>query len=74
MTRFTNETLEQLRRTFPVGCRVRLIHMDDPYTKLPPGETGTVDHIDSIGTIHVHWDCGSCLGVVFGVDRCEKIS
>lgn len=73
MIRFTDETLERLRRAFPVGCRVRLVSMDDPYTKLRPGETGTVSYVDSIGTIHVDWDCGSGLGIVFGVDQCEKI-
>lgn len=74
MIKFTDETLEQLRRAFPVGCRVRLIHMADPYSKLLPGVTGTVNYVDSIGTIHVDWDCGSCLGVAFGVDQCERIS
>lgn len=66
--------LEHLRKEYPAGTRVELIHMDDPYnTKLFPGARGTVLSVDDIGTIHVRWDCGSSLGVIFGVDRCRKI-
>ena len=66
--------LEYLRKEYPAGTRVELIHMDDPYnTKLFPGARGTVLSVDDIGTIHVRWDCGSSLGVIFGVDRCRKI-
>ena len=51
------------------GDRVRLIYMNDPYTNLGEGATGTVDCIDDMGTIHVLWDCGSHLGLIPGVDR-----
>jgi hypothetical protein len=47
--------------------------MDDPYSKLKPGATGTVSFVDDIGTVHVHWDCGSSLGVVFGEDEIKRI-
>lgn len=66
--------LERLRKMYPVGARVELIHMDDPYnTKLLPGSNGTVVLVDDIGTIHVHWDCGSSLGVVYGEDSCRIV-
>ncbi|WP_373486102.1 DUF4314 domain-containing protein [Acetobacterium malicum] len=51
------------------GDRVRLIYMNDPYTNLDEGATGTVDCIDDIGTVHVLWDSGSHLGLIPGVDR-----
>jgi hypothetical protein len=47
--------------------------MDYPYTKLTPGATGTVSFVDDIGTVHVNWDCGSSLGVVFGEDEIKRI-
>ena len=48
--------------------------MDDPYnTKLTPGCRGTVISVDSIGTIHVAWDCGSGLGIAYGADSCRKV-
>jgi len=68
------ETLERLRREYPVGCRVELISMNDPYrTDLVPGCKGTVKHVDDTGTIHVRWDIGSSLGVVYGEDACKVI-
>lgn len=68
------ETLKRLREQYPEGCRVELISMNDPYnTSLQQGEQGTVIHVDDIGTIHVDWDCGSSLGIIFREDSCRKI-
>ena len=68
------EMIEMLRQKYPVGARVELVHMDDPYnTKLVPGCRGTVRWVDDMGTIHVNWDCGSSLGVVYGEDSCTVI-
>ena len=47
--------------------------MNDPYTKLKPGEQGEVLYVDDIGTIHVNWNCGSTLGVVYGEDVIKKL-
>ncbi len=68
------EMLKQLKNYYTPGTRVVLIKMDDPYTKLKPGDKGTVVSVDDIGTIHVKWDSGSSLGVAFGEDICRKIS
>lgn len=46
------------------GDRVKLIHCNDPHTRLAPGTLGTVTGVDSIGTVHVAWDNGSHLGLV----------
>jgi hypothetical protein len=62
-----------LREKYPTGTRVELVHMDDPYTKLTVGDKGTVNHVDDMGTIHISWDCGSSLGVVYGEDIIRKI-
>ena len=68
------EVLERIKKQYPIGCRVELIHMDDPYnTRLHPGCKGTVRAIDDTGTIFVSWDCGSSLGVVYGEDSCRRI-
>lgn len=70
----SKETVERIRREYPKGTRVELVHMNDPYnTKLTPGCRGTVISVDSIGTIHVAWDCGSGLGVAYGADSCRKV-
>lgn len=71
----SKETVTRLREKYPEGTRVELVHMgDDPYSKLVPGDKGTVKHIDDMGTIHVSWDKGSSLGLAYGVDSCRKIS
>ena len=71
MNRLTPEHLKALREQYPRGCRVRLNHMNDPYRPdLKEGSLGTVIRVDDIGTIHVVWDCGSSLGVAYGVDFC----
>ena len=73
MNRITPEELADLRSHYPIGCRVKLICMNDQYRDLKAGSMGTVTHVDDIGTIHVAWDCGSTLGVVYGVDSCMGV-
>ena len=67
------EQLEALRERYPQGCRVELVRMDDPYRKMPPGLKGVVTGVDDSGSIHVNWQNGSSLAVVFGEDECRKI-
>lgn len=74
MRNISKETLIRLRKEYPAGARVELISMDDPYNiQLTPGATGSVVSVDDMGTIHVQWDCGSSLGVIYGVDRCKLL-
>ena len=69
------KTVERLRKEYPTRARVELLHRDDPYnTKLFPGSRGIVKCVDDMGTIHVRWDCGSSLGVVYGEDSCKVIT
>lgn len=69
----SKEIVERLRQQYPEGTRVELISMNDPYTKLKPGDRGIVTMVDSIGTVFVKWDCGSGLGVAYGEDHIRKI-
>jgi hypothetical protein len=56
------------------GRRVRLVSCSDPWTKLTPGELGTVSFVDDVDTVHVDWDSGSKLGMVFEAgDRWEMV-
>lgn len=67
------EALTALREQYPVGTRVKLVRMEDPYSKLVPGELGVVEFIDDMGTIFCAWDSGSHLGVIFGIDQIVKV-
>lgn len=68
------EVVDRIKAQYPAGCRVELISMSDPYRPMPEGLQGTVSCVDDTGTIHVHWDNGSSLGVVYGEDSCRRIS
>lgn len=73
MMRFiTIEQLADLRNHYPVGCRVRLLEMDDQQAP-PIGTCGTVTGVDDTGSIMVAWDNGGSLNVLYGIDRCQKI-
>lgn len=70
----TSEELAWLRERYKPGARVKLMHIDDPYRPdLKAGTLGTVIAVDDIGTIHVAWDGGSSLGVVYGADACAVV-
>lgn len=69
----SRETVERVRKMYPIGYRVELISMDDPYSSLTPDTRGTVRSVDDTGTVFVRWDNGSGLGVVYGVDRIRKL-
>lgn len=73
MMRFpSKEIVEQVRRQYPVGTRVELLHMDD--VQAPPiGTKGTVTGVDDTGSLMVDWDTGSGLNVIYGVDRVRKV-
>lgn len=67
------EIVERVRREYPVGMRVELVRMDD--VQAPPiGTKGTVVGVDDTASIMVRWDNGSGLHVVYGEDRCRKIT
>lgn len=66
------ELLEHLRLKYPVGSRVELLHMDDVQAP-PQGTLGTVIGIDDMGSLLVHWENGSGLNVLFGVDEVRKV-
>lgn len=69
----SKETVERLRKEYPHGTRVELVRMDDPYSKLKPGDKGTVDFVDDSGTLFCIWDSSSRLGVVYGEDAVKKL-
>ena len=73
MNNFPSEKIvEQIRKDYPIGCKVRLCRMDD--VKAPPiGTIGEVIGVDDTGSLLVKWQNGSFLNVVFGEDYAEKI-
>jgi hypothetical protein len=70
----SKETVRRLREQYPQGTRVELQSIDDPYSTLRPGDRGSVAFVDDSGTLHVTWDKGSGLGLVYGVDSYSKVT
>jgi Domain of unknown function (DUF4314) len=71
----SNKMSELFDKTM-MGKRVRLIHTDDPYTKLKKGDLGTIQfsffNLDEL-IVQVKWDNGSNLGLIVGKDEYEVI-
>ncbi len=70
----SRETVERLRKTYPVGCRIVLDEMEDPFVKIPVGTQATCQGVDDAGNLMASWDCGSSLSVAWGSDRAHKVS
>jgi len=62
-----------------IGKRIKLLHTSDPYTKLKPGDIGTVIDVHTVRLpkpftqIWVKWDSGSNLALIAGEDSYEVV-
>ncbi|NLB82293.1 MAG: DUF4314 domain-containing protein [Clostridiaceae bacterium] len=68
----SKEVVESIRKRYPVGSRVELLHMNDPQAPTI-GTIGTVIGVDDIGSIMVRWSNDSSLSVVYGEDSCRVV-
>ena len=73
MSRLLPQTVDHLRDEYPPGRRVIVDKMDDKHAP-PAGTKGTVRFVDDAGQIHVRWDTGLNLALIFGVDEFRGIS
>lgn len=69
----SKEQVARQRHLYPAGTRVELIQMDDAQAP-PVGTRGTVIGVDDTRSILVNCDNGSGLNIIYGVDRCRKVS
>lgn len=65
---------ERMKKNYPVGTRIALDHMDDPYEPVPPGTRGTVAYVDDMGQIGMNWDNGRTLSLIPGEDSFHRLS
>jgi hypothetical protein len=69
----SRDIVERVKKEYPAGTRVELVRMDD-FQAPPIGTKGTVSGVDDTASIMVAWDNGSGLNVVYGEDKCRKIT
>lgn len=69
----TEKEILRIRTMYPVGTRIELIEMDDPYTTLKPGDMGTVQGVDDAGQIMMRWDKGGSLSLIPGEDSFRRV-
>ena len=70
----SEKLVDNIKKTYPPGTRIKLIGMDDPYAPVPSGTRGTVMLVDDAGTIHPKWDNGRTLGVIPNIDDFRKLT
>ena len=61
-----------LKELYHRGIEVVLDYMDDKYAP-PQGIHGKVFYVDDIGQIHVKWDNGSTLALIYGEDKFHTV-
>lgn len=69
----SREIIEELRKKYPKGTRVKLIQMKDEPFPIEVGTLGVIEHIDDMGTIFVNWENGRGLGLAYGKDEFQVI-
>lgn len=69
----TREQVKKVRQEYPAGTRIELIEMVDEKWPVSEGTKGTVCDVDDMLNIHMHWDNGRSLAVIYGVDKFRKI-
>ena len=67
----TKINIENIKKYYKTGQKVRLIKMYDYIAPIPPLTIGIIEYIDDIGQIHINWNNGSKLALVPNVDEFE---
>ena len=70
----SREHVESIRKNYPPGTRVMLNNMNDPYSPVESGTSGTVRYVDDAGTLAVTWDNGRSLSLIPGEDSFRKLT
>ena len=63
----SREQIAALRQKYPKGMMVELLSMEDVQAPFP-GTIGEVQGVDDVGQILVHWQTGSSLNLLPGID------
>ena len=64
----SEEEIKFIKDKYKPGQKIQLIKMYD-FQAPQPNSIGIIDHIDSAGQIHMHWDSGSTLSLNVMIDE-----
>lgn len=67
-----SEEVEMIKSMFPTGTKIRLLSMDD-LQPIAYDTIGIVNFVDDDGQLHMKWDNGRTLALIYGVDKFEKV-
>ena len=70
----SREQVASIRKNYPLGTRVILNNMNDPYSPVESGTRGTVRYVDDSGQLGVVWDNGRSLSLIPGEDSFRKLT
>ena len=73
----SNEEVLKIKETYKPGTQIKCVHMGDDFpcnSPVPDGMIGFVTGVDDKGTIHMHWNNGSSLGLIPKLDAFEVYS
>lgn len=70
----SREQVASIRKNYPLGTRVMLNNMNDPYSPIESGTRGTVRYVDDSGQLGVAWDNGRSLSLIPGEDSFRKLT
>lgn len=69
-----SQEAKRYKEQYPLGTRIVLNQMSDPFAPVPSGTKGSVKYVDDMGQIHMHWDNGRSLAVIPGEDSFRKLT
>lgn len=72
----TESEVNAIKEKYIPGMKIKLLEdtKEEPHHPIKAGETGTIDFVDAIGTIHIDWDCGRHFGLIANLDNFEIIA
>ncbi|WP_317854630.1 DUF4314 domain-containing protein [Chakrabartyella piscis] len=70
----TEKQIEKIKAMYPIGTRIKLLSMDDPYSPIEAGTEGEITGIDDAGTFLMKWDNGRTLGLIPFEDEFEMLT
>ena len=65
-----------MKKSVKEGSRIELVFINDTWTKLKPGDKGTVKKVDDSSDdalIWVDWDNGEQLALLVGIDKYKVV-